>query len=124
MRLFLNDKFKQVIREDINEINNLFEIEAYIPVIESFSFCEQLRKRTSGLASAQLQFSHWQIIEQDPFWQPTTEEEIEEFGSQAGDTSLNQAKTYIDVVRRRKGLPTDDIIIVSAEKQRNLKRNK
>lgn len=95
-----------------------------MPVIESFSFCEQLRKRTSGLASAQLQFSHWQIIEQDPFWQPTTEEEIEEFGIQAGDTSLNQAKSYMDAVRRRKGLQTDDIIVVSAEKQRNLKRNK
>lgn len=95
-----------------------------MPVIESFSFCEQLRKRTSGLATAQLEFSHWQLIERDPYWQPTTEEEIEEFGTQAGDTTLNQARNYMDTVRRRKGLQTDDIIVVSAEKQRNLKRNK
>ncbi|KAI1730797.1 elongation factor tu GTP binding domain-containing protein [Ditylenchus destructor] len=112
----------KVIGEEVNEMSGLFEITAYMPVVESFSFCEQLRKGTSGLASAQMEFSHWQLIDEDPFWQPTTEDEIEEYGIK-GD-SINQARLYMDAVKRRKGLPIDEVIIVSAEKQRNLKRNK
>lgn len=103
-------------------MSGLFEISAYMPVVESFSFCEQLRKGTSGLASAQMEFSHWQLIDEDPFWQPTTEDEIEEYGIK-GD-SINQARLYMDAVKRRKGLPIDEVIVVCAEKQRNLKRNK
>lgn len=117
-----NSNCLQVLSEDVNEVNGLFEIYAHMPVAESFSFCEQLRKRTSGVASAQTQFSHWQIIDEDPFWEPTTEEELEEFGVK-GD-SVNQARAYMYTVRRRKGLQTDELVVVSAEKQRNLKRNK
>lgn len=94
-----------------------------MPVIESFSFCDHLRKRTSGLASAQLQFSHWQIIDDDPYWEPTTIDEMEEFGTNKGSVK-NLARQYMDLVRRRKGLPIDEVIVVNAEKQRNLKRNK
>lgn len=93
-----------------------------MPVVESFSFCDQLRKFTSGMASAQLHFSHWQVIDEDPYWTPTTLEEVEEFGLK-GD-SPNHARGYMDAVRRRKGLPTEDLIVESAEKQRNLKKNK
>lgn len=122
----------------MNELSGLFEIGAYLPVIESFSFCEQLRKRSSGTASAQLEFTGWQLIDEDPYWEPSTEEEVcflvlinhnsiilqmEEFGG-GGVIQQNQARQYMDAVRRRKGLPTEDVIIVSAEKQRNLKRNK
>lgn len=114
--------FHQVITEDTNETTGLFEIFAHMPIVESFSFCEQLRKRTSGLASAQMEFSHWQLIEEDPFWKPTTEDEIEEFGEK-GD-SINQALMYMNSVRKRKGLPIDEVIVVNAEKQRNLKKNK
>lgn len=59
---------------------------------------------------------------QDPYWQPHTQEEIEEYGMK-GD-SPNHARGYMDAVRRRKGLPTEDLIVVSAEKQRNLSKNK
>uniref|UniRef100_A0A915E0L7 Tr-type G domain-containing protein n=1 Tax=Ditylenchus dipsaci TaxID=166011 RepID=A0A915E0L7_9BILA len=112
----------KVISENISEMSGLFEIVAYMPVVESFSFCEQLRKKSSGMASAQMQFSHWQLIEEDPYWQPTTDDEIEEYGSK-GD-SINQARLYMDAVRKRKGLATEEMIVVCAEKQRNLKRNK
>uniref|UniRef100_A0A914CGN0 Elongation factor-like 1 n=1 Tax=Acrobeloides nanus TaxID=290746 RepID=A0A914CGN0_9BILA len=118
----LAQRHAKVINEDTNETTGLFEIFAYMPIVESFSFCEQLRKRTSGMASAQMEFSHWQLIEEDPFWKPTTEEEIEEYGEK-GD-SINQALMYMNSVRKRKGIPTDEVIVVSAEKQRNLKRNK
>uniref|UniRef100_A0A915P592 Elongation factor EFG domain-containing protein n=1 Tax=Meloidogyne floridensis TaxID=298350 RepID=A0A915P592_9BILA len=97
--------------EEINEISGLFEISAHLPVIESFSFCDQLRKRSSGKASAQLEFSGWQLIEEDPFWEPSTEEEMEEFGRPSVQIQ-NQARQYMDAVRRRKGLPTEDVIVV------------
>ncbi|PIO67960.1 elongation factor G [Teladorsagia circumcincta] len=112
----------KVLNEDINEATGLFEVTALMPVVESFSFCDHLRKNTSGMASAQLEFSHWQLIDEDPYWQPTTQEEMEEYGEK-GD-SPNHARGYMDAVRRRKGLPTDDVIVVSAEKQRNLTKNK
>lgn len=49
---------------------------------------------------------------------------MEEFGRTGGALQRNQARLYMDAVRRRKGLPTEDVIVVFAEKQRNLKRNK
>ena len=39
----------------------MFLIEAVIPVVESFGFAEDIRKKTSGLASPQLVFSHWEV---------------------------------------------------------------
>ncbi|KAL3111744.1 hypothetical protein niasHT_011031 [Heterodera trifolii] len=118
----LAQKRAKVLSEEFNELTGLFEVVSLLPVIESFHFCEDLRKRTSGTASAQLEFSCWQLIEEDPFWQPTTEEEVEEFGSRGFEK--NPARIYVDTVRRRKGLPVEEVIVVSAEKQRNLKRNK
>uniref|UniRef100_A0A0K0FZW2 Elongation factor-like 1 n=1 Tax=Strongyloides venezuelensis TaxID=75913 RepID=A0A0K0FZW2_STRVS len=118
----ISQRRAKTINEDINQTNGLFEIEAYMPVVESFSFCEDLRKKSSGMASATMEFSHWQIIDEDPFWIPTTEDEKEHYGDK-GD-SVNQAKVYMDNIRRRKGLLTDELIVVNAEKQRNLSRNK
>ena len=40
---------------------SIFNINAVIPVIESFGFAEEIRKKTSGLASPQLKFSHWEV---------------------------------------------------------------
>uniref|UniRef100_A0A0K0CZY3 Elongation factor-like 1 n=1 Tax=Angiostrongylus cantonensis TaxID=6313 RepID=A0A0K0CZY3_ANGCA len=118
----LGQRKGKVLNEDVNEATGQYEVTALIPVIETFSFCDHLRKSTSGMASAQLEFSHWQLIDEDPYWQPTTLEEMEEYGVK-GD-SPNHARGYMDAIRRRKGLPTDDVIVVSAEKQRNLKKNK
>ncbi|CAJ0575355.1 unnamed protein product, partial [Mesorhabditis spiculigera] len=122
VHMVLSQRRAKTLSEDINEATGLFEVNAVLPVVESFDFCEQLRTKTSGMASGQLEFSHWQTVEEDPYWVPTTQDEIEEFGVK-GD-SINHAKLYMDTIRRRKGLPTDDLIVVSAEKQRNLKKNK
>ena len=62
----------------IKKGTNLFNINAELPVIESFGFADDIRKKTSGLAFPQLKFSHWGLIEGDPLWVPTTEEEIQE----------------------------------------------
>lgn len=60
------------------------------------------------------------MLNQDPFWVPTTEEELEDLGEKA-DRS-NVAKGYMDSVRERKGLFVDRKIVEFAEKQRTLKR--
>ena len=62
----------------------------------------------------------YELLDQDPFWVPTTEEELEDLGEKA-DRS-NVAKGYMDSVRERKGLFVDRKIVEFAEKQRTLKR--
>lgn len=63
-----------------------------------------------------------QIISSDPFWVPTTEEEYLHFGEKAD--SENQARKYMNAVRKRKGLYVEEKIVEHAEKQRTLSRNK
>lgn len=51
----------RMLSEEMKEGSTVFIIEALIPVAESFGFAEELRKKTSGLASPQLVFSHWEV---------------------------------------------------------------
>lgn len=51
----------KVLHEDMREGTRVFNIEAALPIIESFGFAEDIRKKTSGLASPQLRFSHWEV---------------------------------------------------------------
>lgn len=111
-----------VYQEDIIEGTNLFVLSAYLPVANSFHFAQELLKKTSGSGTApQLSFSHWEAMASDPFWRPRTEEELEEFGEDYLDEH-NQARSCIHGVRKRKGLAVDEQVVVSAEKQRTLKR--
>ena len=65
-------------------------------------------------------FLSFQIIDTDPFWVPTTEDELELYGDK-GD-SVNRAQIYMNTVRRRKGLPVVEKVVEFAEKQRTLSR--
>lgn len=62
----------------------------------------------------------YEMLDIDPFWVPTTEEELEDLGEKADRE--NVAKVYVDSVRERKGLFIDRKIVEFAEKQRTLKR--
>jgi len=44
----------------------LYNIKAYLPVMESFGFTADLRSHTGGQAFPQLIFDHWQTITNDP----------------------------------------------------------
>ncbi|CAN9506850.1 unnamed protein product [Ophioblennius macclurei] len=112
----------RVLHEEMKEGTEMFIIKAVLPVAESFGFADEIRKRTSGLASPQLVFSHWEVISSDPYWVPTTEEEYLHFGEKAD--SANQALKYMNAVRRRKGLYVEEKIVEHAEKQRTLSKNK
>lgn len=111
----------RVLKEEMQEGSPLFTVHAYVPVAESFGFADELRRWTSGAASALLVLSHWEALLEDPFFIPKTEEEIEEFGD--GSSVLpNTARKLIDAVRRRKGLPVEEKVVQHATKQRTLAR--
>lgn len=63
-----------------------------------------------------------QVLDIDPFWVPSTDEEYLHFGEKADIE--NRARGYMNEVRRRKGLKVDEKIVEFAEKQRTLTRNK
>lgn len=65
-----------------------------------YFFPIEIRKRTSGAASPQLVFNGFEMLDEDPFWVPTTEEELEDLGEKADKENL--AKKYMDTVRKRK----------------------
>ena len=114
----------EVYKEDIIEGTTLFVLSAHLAVSESFGFAQELLKKTSGSGTTpQLKFSHWAVIEEDPFWRPVTEEELEEFGETAS-AEHKLPRVLIDQVRKRKGLPIEEKVVVCAEKQRTLNKKK
>eukprot|EP00178_Gracilaria_changii_P001671 TRINITY_DN1238_c0_g1_i14.p1 TRINITY_DN1238_c0_g1~~TRINITY_DN1238_c0_g1_i14.p1 ORF type:complete len:947 (-),score=135.67 TRINITY_DN1238_c0_g1_i14:23534-26374(-) len=121
----LGQRRGRVLNEEMKEGMNVFGIEAYMPVQDSFGFADVLRKQTSGFAVPQMVFSHWECIELDPFWYPQTEEELEDLG--VSDTTAennNIARKLVNSIRRRKGLKVEEKIVDDAEKQRTLSRKK
>lgn len=62
----------------------------------------------------------YELLDLDPFWVPTTEEELEDLGEKSD--RANVARVYMDKVRERKGMFVEKKLVQFAEKQRNLKR--
>nr|KMM71978.1 elongation factor 2 [Coccidioides posadasii RMSCC 3488] len=111
----------RILSETMKEGTPFFTILSLLPVAESFGFSEEIRKRTSGAASPQLIFAGFEMLDEDPFWVPATEEELEDLGELADRE--NVAKRYMDKVRSRKGLVVKGKkLIKDAEKQKTLKR--
>merc|ERR1712241_848808 len=52
------------------------QIQAFLPVKESFGFTENLRKNTGGQAFPQMKFSHWQHMTGDPFSEGSASNEV------------------------------------------------
>lgn len=111
----------RILSETMKEGTSFFTILSLLPVAESFGFSDEIRKRTSGAASPQLIFTGFEMLDQDPFWVPATEEELEDLGELADKE--NVAKRYMDSVRSRKGLVVaGKKLVKDAEKQKTLKR--
>ncbi|CAK9250496.1 unnamed protein product [Sphagnum jensenii] len=120
----LSKRRGEVTKEDIIDGTSLFLLSTTLPVSESFGFAQELLRKTSGNATApQLIFSHWSIIQDNPFWKPQTEDELEKYGD-SYVSEHNILRACIDKVRKRKGLPIEEKVVVSAEKQRNMNRKK
>ncbi|GFP58902.1 ribosome assembly protein 1 [Trichoderma asperellum] len=111
----------RVVSEAMKEGTPFFTIQAMLPVAESFGFADEMRKRTSGAAQPQLIFAGFEILDEDPFWVPFTEDDLEDLGELADKE--NVAKRYMDGVRKKKGLLVEGRAVArDAEKQKTLKR--
>lgn len=111
----------RVLSEAMKEGTPFFSIASVLPVVESFGFADEMRKRTSGAAQPQLVFAGFEILDEDPFWVPFTEDDLEDLGELADKE--NVAKRYMDGVRRKKGLLVEGRnVATDAEKQKTLKR--
>ena len=125
----LNQRRGRVLEDAMLDGTDLLLITTLVPQAEAFGLAPDLLRKTSGEVSApEMLFSHWERLDVDPFWVPTSNEEREDFGElqNVGDSSTgvdNTAISYIRFVRRRKGLPVDSSrTVANAEKQRTLKR--
>eukprot|EP00744_Colponema_vietnamica_P009733 GILI01013812.1.p1 GENE.GILI01013812.1~~GILI01013812.1.p1 ORF type:complete len:823 (+),score=188.48 GILI01013812.1:184-2469(+) len=103
-----------IVDEVLNEGSDLFYIKALLPANASFGLQDELRIATSGAAAAQLRMSHWAAIEQDPYYKPTTKEELEEDGT---TVQQNFAAQTLEKIRKRKGLHRE-VLVEAAEKQK------
>lgn len=125
----LSKRRGKVIQDSMVEGTDLLMITASIPQAEAFGLTPELFEKTSGEVTApEMVFSHWERLDVDPFWVPTSEEEREDYGElqTTGDLSTgidNPAIAYIRQIRKRKGLTVDSSrTVTNAEKQRTLKR--
>ncbi|KAK6536501.1 Elongation factor-like GTPase 1, variant 2 [Arthrobotrys megalospora] len=111
----------RIVAEEMKEGTPFYTITSLLPVVESFGFADEIRTKTSGAASPQLIFSGFEnILDEDPFWVPHTEDELEDLGELADRE--NVAKRYMDAVRVRKGLFVAKKMLAGAEKQSTRKK--
>ncbi|RKP17771.1 elongation factor 2, partial [Rozella allomycis CSF55] len=115
----LSKRRGQILGEEMKEGSSFYTIEAMIPIVESFGFADEMRKKTSGNAHPQLLFKGFEILDINPFWKPKTTEELEDLGEKADKENL--AKKYMDAVRKRKGLAVEELVVTHGEKQSTLK---
>ncbi|RNA25199.1 elongation factor Tu GTP-binding domain-containing 1 [Brachionus plicatilis] len=114
----LGKRNAKITEETMKDNTCMFLIIAYIPVADSFGLSEEVRKRTSGLATLNLELSHFETIDIDPYWEPKTEDELLLYGEKADFE--NQARKYMNSVRKRKGLFVRKKLVEHSEKQRTL----
>ncbi|TPP56837.1 Elongation factor Tu GTP-binding domain-containing protein 1 [Fasciola gigantica] len=63
----LRKRHGHVVNEDFREGENLFIVNARLPVIESFGLADELRSRTNGIVSLpQLRPGGWELLDIDP----------------------------------------------------------
>lgn len=112
----LSRRRAEILEEVPNEGSDLFYIRCWLPAVEAFGLQDELRLATQGAsATAQLQMSHWSVVEADPYFVPSTREEIEEHGAEMA--TKNIAEQLLERVLRRKGLYRERVV-ESAEKQK------
>ncbi|PHJ24901.1 elongation factor tu gtp binding domain-containing protein [Cystoisospora suis] len=124
----LSRRRSKILKEGLLEgQTSLFVVEGCLPTAEAAGIARDLRSKASGHASLQMQFSHWEVLDEDPFPEACmTEEEVEDEGEAvlAALASQITARRIINSIRKTKGLPTEEKVVEAAEKQRTLSKNK
>jgi len=85
----LSTRRGEVFKTEERQGTPLIQIQAFLPVMESFGFTELLRKNTGGQAFPQMIFSHWNLVSGNLLEENTT------------------ANKIVMGVRKRKGLKTE-----------------
>ncbi|KAI8807386.1 eukaryotic translation elongation factor 2 [Cladochytrium replicatum] len=85
----LNRRRGHVFSEEQRPGTPLYQVKAYLPVMESFGFTGALREATGGQAFPQMLFDHWQLMQGTPLEKGSKLEEL------------------VKGVRKRKGLPEE-----------------
>ncbi|ETW40622.1 hypothetical protein PFNF135_04928 [Plasmodium falciparum NF135/5.C10] len=110
-----------ILSEEIKDGYFLYCIDAYLPLFNSFKLAEELRSKCSGNVIYDIQFSHWNKLNEDIFLLNDTSTFIydEDF-----DVKLmeNTATDIVNYIRRAKGLETNEKIMQKPEKQCTLKK--
>lgn len=107
----------------MDEQEKSFFVKAQIPVVESTGFANEMRKTTSGQAMPTLKFSHFGIIDGDPFYNPEDEEENENIDDVDIEAAVRATKLR-KTIRKRKGLNVEEQVVTYGAKQRTLNRKK
>ena len=90
----------QVLRDFAKPGTPLFAVHAYIPAIDWFGFETDIRTHTHGMAFAQSQFDHWDVVPGDPL-------ERVEIKPLTASPAPFLARDFLLKTRRRKGLSED-----------------
>lgn len=53
----------RILAEEMREGSGAFLVHAYLPVEASFGLADEMRRKTSGAASASLMLSHWERLQ-------------------------------------------------------------
>ena len=110
-----------ITSDSMKEGTPFYSHTALLPMTTSFHIASEILKSTAGAAQPQLVFHGFEILDEDPFWVPQTEEELEDFGT-LGDRE-RWSKVLIEGGRRRKGLGVKgERVVKEGEKQKTLKR--
>ncbi|ORM39611.1 Ribosome assembly protein 1 [Babesia sp. Xinjiang] len=135
----LQKRRTQIVAENVRNGTNTFMIEGLIPASESFGLAQDLRSKASGGVIFHMQYSHWEMNPDDPFPEASmTDEEFEDAGFNMGAViQTNVPRKIINYIRKMKvcsififvstftqGLPTEEKVVASAEKQRTLSTKK
>lgn len=120
----LTKRRSKITGEESKDGANIFVVSAKLPVASSFGIALEMMHKTSGSATVQLTFSHWEMLDVDPDFVPTTQEELEKFGTNTGGIAPNLSRQMINEVRKRKGLHVEEQLVEHADKQRTLSKKK
>lgn len=59
----LGQRRAKVLQEQMREGSDVFSIHAFLPAEASFGLADDMRRRSSGAASASLMLSHWERLQ-------------------------------------------------------------
>eukprot|EP01059_Diplonema_ambulator_P036191 TRINITY_DN8938_c0_g1_i2.p1 TRINITY_DN8938_c0_g1~~TRINITY_DN8938_c0_g1_i2.p1 ORF type:complete len:952 (+),score=345.92 TRINITY_DN8938_c0_g1_i2:52-2907(+) len=114
----LKKRRAEIVDNIPQEGTDAFTVISYLPITESFGLADELRIKTSGHATPGLVFSHWSVIDADPFFSRKTEDEIEDLDENDVAIISNVPRTLINKVRKRKGLHVEEQAVAKAEKMK------